>query len=144
MSAAHSNVRPNSETPKEAPGEIALDGAHLAFIRCVERLEQLVDRETQALKASAPLDFEDFNIRKTHALLEFLRATRSLSGQASTAIETRLARLRARLAENSLMLDHHLGAMREISGIMIRTIETAESDGTYSKSSCNRQSGFVA
>ncbi|PWB81685.1 MAG: hypothetical protein C3F11_14560 [Methylocystaceae bacterium] len=104
----------------------------MALIGCIERLEQLIERETEALRSLAPIDFEDFNMRKAHALLEFSRASRSISGPASDAIESSLARLRARLAENNSLLDQHLRAMREISGIMIKTIEMAESDGTYS------------
>jgi hypothetical protein len=104
----------------------------LAFIGCVDRLESLIEKETEALKANAVIDFEDFNQRKTHALLEFSRVSRAFGAPASRAIEVRLERLQSRLAENSVLLETRLRAMKEIADIMIRTIEKAESDGTYS------------
>lgn len=109
-----------------------MDRYRLAFVGCVERLQQLIDQESAVLRSGEAVDFEDFNLRKTHALLEFRRASRSFSAPRSAAVEARLARLRASLVENSSLLDQHLRAMRDISGIMIRTIEMAESDGTYS------------
>jgi hypothetical protein len=117
-----------------------VDRSHLAFIGCIERLEELLDRETRGLKICARIDFEDFNLRKSHALLELSRASRSLTPGTSAMIKTRLVSLQAKLAENSLLLEQHLGAMREIAAIMIRTIEMDESDGTYStRSSADRR-----
>ncbi len=104
----------------------------LAFAGCIERLQQLIDQESEALRSGEAVDFEEFNSRKSHALLEFTRASRFFPVQKSATIEARLARLRASLVENSSLLEQHLRAMGEISGIMIRTIEMAESDGTYS------------
>jgi hypothetical protein len=121
-----------------------LDRSHLAVIGCIDRLDQLLDRETEALRNCAPIDFEDFNLRKSHALLELSRASRSATPLASTAIGARLMDLQAKLAENSLLLEQHLAAMREIATIMVRTIEMAESDGTYSsRSSFERRPGVL-
>lgn len=120
-------------------GETLVGNSHPDFISCIDRLEQLVERETRTLEANGPIDFEEFNVRKTRALFEFLMASRSVPAQASTAIRTRLASLQAKLAENSAMLAQHLDAMREIAGIMIRTMEMAESDGTYSGRSAYRR-----
>lgn len=110
----------------------AAERSRSTFIGCIERLDVLIERETEALKTSAVIDFEDFNLRKTHALLEFSRASRSFAAPMSGAVEAKLNKLRARLTENSSLLDQRLRAMREIADIMIRTIEMAESDGTYS------------
>ncbi len=116
----------------EEGDEPLVSSSHLAFLSCIDRLEQLVESETQALKAFGPINFEESNGRKTRALFEFLRASRSVQAQAPATIRTKLTSLQAKLAENASMLDQHLSAMREIAGIMIRTMEMAESDGTYS------------
>lgn len=105
----------------------------LAFVGCVDRLQQLIDRESRALVSGEAVDFEAFNSKKTRALLEFMRVSRSYAAPRSPMAETKLARLRESLLENSSLLEQHLRAVREISGIMIRTIEMADSDGTYSK-----------
>jgi hypothetical protein len=111
----------------------ASDGRRLAFLGCVERLVRLIELESAALRTKAAVDFEEFNSRKAHALLEFSRASRAVgASSAGPAVEAGLTRLRARLAENAELLNHRLEAMREIAGIMICTIEMAESDGTYS------------
>lgn len=115
------------------PSELAMDGRRAAFLGCVERLARLIEQESVALRAKDLIDFEEFNSRKAHALLEFSRASRAIGAiRIAPAIEAELARLRARLVENADLLEHRLRAMREIAGIMICTIETAESDGTYS------------
>jgi len=103
-----------------------------AFARCIERLETLIDRETAALRTCAAINFDEFNTRKTHALLEFLRVSRAMPDQTSPSTALRLADLRVKLAENAQLLDQHLNAMVEIATIMIRNIEREESDGTYS------------
>lgn len=117
--------------PARDGGDPVHDRVREAFIGCIERLEQLIGRENEALQSPTPIDFEDFNVRKTHALLEFSRASRAFAGPGSEAIESMLVNLRERLTENRSLLDRHLRAMREISSIMIKTIEAAESDGTY-------------
>lgn len=115
------------------PSEAAMDGKRTAFLGCVERLARLIELESEALRAKDAIDFEEFNSRKAHALLEFSRASRAFGAtRVAPAIEAELARLRARLLENAELLEHRLRAMREIAGIMICTIEMAESDGTYS------------
>lgn len=106
--------------------------AELALARCVDRLELLIDRETQALKTRVPIDFDDLNRRKTHALWEFSMMSRAMPAGDSSIIADRLGGLRSKLSENAGQLDLHLRAMVEISGIMIRNIRMEESDGTYS------------
>lgn len=120
--------------PAIAPvrNEAAQEARRAAFVGCVDRLTRLIERETEALRARSNIDFEDFNARKTHALLEFSRASRAYAAPRSASIESKLEHLRAMLLENGRLLEHRLRAMREIAGIMIHTIEMAESDGIYS------------
>lgn len=117
----------------------AQEGRRAAFVGCVDRLTRVIERESDALRSRANVDFEDFNVRKTHALLEFSRASRAYSAPRSSAIEAKIESLRSTLVENGKLLEHRLRAMREIAGIMICTIEMSESDGTYStRSSAER------
>ncbi|CAN2533804.1 hypothetical+protein [Methylocapsa aurea] len=117
----------------------AHEARRAAFIGCVDRLTRLIERESEALRSRATVDFEDFNARKTHALLEFSRASRAYATPRSATIESKIESLRVSLLENGKLLERRLRAMREIAGIMICTIEMAESDGTYStRSSRNR------
>ncbi|MBG0808611.1 hypothetical protein IY145_04405 [Methylosinus sp. H3A] len=120
-------------------GDHAQEARRAAFVGCVDRLTRLIERESEALRARANVDFEEFNARKTHALLEFSRASRAYAAPRSAAIESKIECLRATLFENGKLLERRLQAMREIAGIMICTIEMAESDGTYStRSSAER------
>jgi hypothetical protein len=112
--------------------DAATDGRRSAFLGCVERLVRLIEQESAALRAKEAFDLEDYNSRKAHALLEFSRASRAVGAPSAPVIEAGLARLRASLVENAELLSQRLEAMREIAGIMICTIEMAESDGTYS------------
>ena len=112
--------------------DFAQEARRAAFVGCVDRLTRLIERETEALRTRSDVDFEDFNARKTHALLEFSRASRADTAPRSASIDSKIERLRATLLENGRLLERRLRAMREIAGIMIYTMEMAESDGTYS------------
>ena len=112
--------------------EISAPGSEDALTRCLERIDALIDVESSALRACALIDFDEFNQKKTHLLLEFTRLSRTLPGRSSEALRPRLERLSGKLAENAQLLDLHLGAMLEISRIMISSIQANESDGTYS------------
>lgn len=103
-----------------------------AFASCLDRLEALLDSESEALRACAPMDFEPFNLRKAHILLECTRLSRALPRLGSGAIGRHLARVNDKLSENARLLDLHLKAIREIARIMIFSIQQEESDGTYS------------
>jgi len=129
--AAH---RHGEERVSGAPfrNDHAQEARRSAFVGCVDRLTCLIERESEALRSRANIDFEEFNARKTHALLEFSRASRAYVAPPSAAVESKIERLRATLLENGKLLERRLRAMREIAGIMICTIEMAESDGTYS------------
>lgn len=108
------------------------DAAEFALLTSVDRLEQIVERETQALRKNEPIDFEDYSSRKTRAHLEFTRALRAFPPRSSGAVERKLSSLRATLAENASMLECHLRAMNEIADMMVHVIEASEWDGTYS------------
>ncbi|HLH10391.1 MAG TPA: hypothetical protein VKV77_00770 [Methylovirgula sp.] len=106
-----------------------------AFARTIERIERLIELETESLQRYHPIDFAEFNHKKTHALLEFNRVIRAL-GQAQLDAEmvSDLERLRAKLEKNLAVLDIHLKAVRQVCALIARTIEENDSDGTYTAS----------
>ena len=113
--------------------EFRLSELRAAFLSAVGRLEQIIDLETLALQQHSPADLRDFNHRKSHGLLEMTRAMRALE-QLSSDPESLagLERLRGKLEKNLSILESHLRAVRQISGIIARAIEADDSDGTYS------------
>lgn len=104
-----------------------------AFLATVERLKRVIDRETSMLRSQAPIDLDGYNQQKQQGLLELTRQIRALAGLVPDAeICNRLGELRAGLEKNSYALQTHLRAAQEVSAIVARTIQEAESDGTYS------------
>jgi hypothetical protein len=123
----------------EAERRSAALGSETAFIRCIERLEEMIEAETRILKSCARVDFEALNLRKTHALLEFTRVARNAPPQASELSSRKLARLRERLAVNTEALEQHLLAMQEIASLVVACIRNDDSDGTYSRKGATRR-----
>lgn len=120
---------PKSDTSTD---ETEIDGALVAFLRCLDRLESLIHAETDSLLARRPIDFEESNLRKARALMEFIRVSRALPSQHALVVSQRLAKLQDSLAENSSVLEQNLRATIEIASLMVKTIQSEESDGTYS------------
>jgi len=104
----------------------------LALLKAIARLEQVVDQETQSLRAGETPAFEDLNYRKSHGLLELTRAMRLVDPLSiGDDLRDRLESFRGQLERNRLLLKTHLDATREISAILTAAIRDAESDGTY-------------
>lgn len=98
------------------------------------RLEEIVDQETAALKSRQSIDLNDFNNRKSQALLELTRMLRSMQGvETSPEAAARVGSLKAKLVLNQQALKMHLEAVREISTTLSDAIRQAESDGTYTQ-----------
>lgn len=104
----------------------------MALLKALARLEQVVDQETQSLRAGETPAFEDLNYRKSHGLLELTRAMRLVDPTSiGNDLRDRLESFRDQLERNRLLLKTHLDATREISAILTAAIRDAESDGTY-------------
>ena len=104
-----------------------------ALLYAIERVEEIIDQETLALREGQSIDLAEFNRRKSQGLLELMRGVRNLKvPEAQQAVEQRLRPLRDKLGENSVLLGQHLEAVREISDVLARAIRDGESDGTYS------------
>jgi hypothetical protein len=121
-------------------GETAADKARaaalrLSFSQTVERIERLLELETATLQQYRPVDFAEFNHRKSHALLELMRVLRAV-GPESRDLKMReeLERLSGKLKQNLATLEIHLKAVRQVCSLIATAIQTEESDGTYSSS----------
>jgi hypothetical protein len=106
-----------------------------AFSQTVERIERLVDLETATLQQYRPIDFSEFNHRKSHAILELSRSIRALGSEAhGDSARGKLERLSGKLERNLATLEIHLKAVRQVCAVISRAIQSEESDGTYSSS----------
>ena len=106
-----------------------------AFSQTVERIERLVDLETATLQQYRPIDFSEFNHRKSHAILELSRSIRALGSEAhDEGARGELERLGGKLQRNLATLEIHLKAVRQVCAVISRAIQSEESDGTYSSS----------
>jgi flagellar biosynthesis/type III secretory pathway chaperone len=101
----------------------------------LQRLEEVVQQETEALQSRRVVDLQDFNTRKSHCLLELTRALRLIEGAPlDKVLVARLTGLRSMLEANRAVLKTHLDAAQEVSTIIADALREAESDGTYSLS----------
>ncbi len=127
--------RPMGAARREISQDLDPDGTTLAFERCIDRLEEVVDQETAALRNRSHADLREFNNRKSQGLLELSRSLKFFqAAPPSNAVLERLAGLREKLDVNQAVLKLHLDAVREVSTIMSDAIRDSESDGTYTPS----------
>ena len=105
----------------------------MPLLHAIIRLEEVLDQENAALRMRRDAELADCNRRKSRALLELTRISRTLppTGIEATAREA-ISRVREKLAENSELLKIHITAVREVSALLSRVIAETESDGTYS------------
>jgi hypothetical protein len=99
----------------------------------IDRVERVIDEETRELRSQKVANLRDFNNRKSQGLLELSRAMRGLGEAArDRRLQAKLTQLRSKIDENLSLLSMHLAAVQEVSTIISRAIQDAESDGTYS------------
>ncbi len=111
--------------------------AHLAFYEAIARMETVVDQETELLRENRAVELTEFNCRKQQGLLEISRILRNFSSLDLERVDRQcIGRLSRKLEANRQMLVYHLKAMDEISGLLSRAIQEAESDGTYERRAC--------
>ena len=119
--------------PPEAAPETATPAVVAAFLAVVDRVEGVVEAETEALTRNLPTDMTDLGNRKRQGLLEMSRALKAAAAVGPRAdVRDRLGRFAARLERNRLVLGTQLRAVREIAEIIAQTLQEADSDGTYS------------
>lgn len=124
-------VDPPNDLAKQAQSAVMLE----AFVNAVERLERILDLETEMLKQNKPVTLHDFNHKKSYGLLELRRTMNAMRALDYCAFDgdakAPLARLRVKLERNLAILQTHLKAVGEIAAIIARAIQDHESDGTY-------------
>ncbi|MBK1622013.1 hypothetical protein [Afifella marina] len=107
--------------------------ASRALTTCIGRLEELVDQESEALSHNQPIDLQEFNHRKSRALLELSRMARAVPAEnISTDARIGIIRLREKLQRNQDLLKTHISAVQTVAGLIAKAMSDAESDGTYS------------
>ena len=100
----------------------------------IQRLEDIVEQETTALRERRVVNLKDFNDRKSQALLELTRLLRTLQGASpSPALAARVGQLKSKLMVNQAVLKLHLEAVREVATSLADAIRNSESDGTYTQ-----------
>ncbi|WP_298356039.1 flagellar protein FlgN [Rhodoblastus sp.] len=105
-----------------------------ALYDALDRMEAAIDQETAILRENRIVDLSDFNHRKHQGLLEINRILRFFdAADLAAADRTRVKRLAAKLDDNQAMLAHHLKAVDAIAALLSRTMQEAESDGTYGR-----------
>ena len=121
--------------PTELPQPAAPLFSFTAFAAVAERLEFVLDQETEALWHNRPCDLVETCGRKRQGLLELSRFLPSLATVAEREeARGRIGRLESKIERNRQVLDVRIGAVREVADIIARSMREAESDGTYSAS----------
>jgi hypothetical protein len=105
-----------------------------AFYAAVGRMEGIVDQETALLRENRAVELSEFNHRKQQGLLEINRILRNFSAGDMQLVDRGVIRgLVLKLEANRQILAHHIRAMDEISSLVSRAMQDAESDGTYDR-----------
>jgi hypothetical protein len=108
--------------------------AQAAFYEAIGRMEAIVEQETALLRENRAVELNEFNHRKQQGLLEINRILRNFSQFDVQLIDRDcIGRLVRKLEANRQILTHHLKAMDEISSLVSRAMQEAESDGTYNR-----------
>ncbi len=106
--------------------------ARTAILRATARLNEIIERERDTLKASPSARLDHFNDAKSRCLLEITRAVRNIdTSTPDPHLQSELRLLREKLNENRNLLAKHLEAARKVSGIVMQALRDDESDGTY-------------
>ena len=99
----------------------------------VNRLGEIVDEETAALRAHTPIDLKASNDRKSLGLMELNRVLRLIeNGDPDPETRQTLKGLNEKLEANGYFLKLHIDAVRCVAEIISTTVREADSDGTYS------------
>lgn len=110
------------------------DSARAVVISVIKRIEGYLEEETSALEKSLDFDFKTSNDRKSQGLADLNHALRRLQrADVNADLQKRLGAFRQKLAVNLRTIRLHLNAVKEIAAILSDAIQSAESDGTYTR-----------
>jgi hypothetical protein len=100
----------------------------------ISRIEVYLDEETEAFSKSLKFDFKMSNDRKSQGLLDLNQALRRLQkSDVNADLHLRLTAFREKLAVNLRKIRMHLDAVKEIAAMLSDAIQSADSDGTYTR-----------
>jgi hypothetical protein len=99
----------------------------------IQRIEDAIDRETNAIRTDIRFDIRESNSRKSRYLYELTKAMKGL-GRQDLRPEHRdgILRLRQKLELNEKAILAQLNAVSEVASMIQSAIQNAEADGTYS------------
>ena len=101
---------------------------------CLLRLIETVEDENSVLRRNQAVNHAGFTSRKNHALRDIMAITRVGNVDSADPVnKPLLVRLSSSLRENSELLKLHIGAVSEVSDIIVENLRKADSDGTYSR-----------
>jgi hypothetical protein len=119
--------------PRSQPSRSQM-GAQVAFHEAIGRMETIVEQETALLRENRAVELTEYNNRKQQGLLEINRILRNFTEFDIGLVDRDcIRRLVRKLEANRQILAHHLKAMDEISTLISRAMQEAESDGTYGR-----------
>ncbi|MFT3732400.1 MAG: hypothetical protein QM780_13445 [Hyphomicrobium sp.] len=108
--------------------------ARAVVIAVLRRIEGYLDEETAALDKSSNFDLKASNDRKSQGLVDLNQAMRRLTSEdINDDLKARLQTFRNKLAINLRKIRLHLDAVKEITAMLSEAIQSAESDGTYTR-----------
>jgi hypothetical protein len=110
------------------------DAARSVVFAVMRRIEGYLDEETIALDKAPSFDLKASNDRKSQGLVDLNQAMRRLkTDDVNTELELRLQTFRKKLTLNLRKIRLHLEAVKEITAMLSDAIQSAESDGTYTR-----------
>jgi hypothetical protein len=119
------------------------DAARGMVFAVIKRIEAYLDEETSALDLTPNFDLKASNDRKSQGLLDLNQALRRLRKEdVNSEVQVRLAAFRNKLALNLRKIQLHLDAVKEITAMLSDAIQSAESDGTYTRHAGPYRSAF--
>jgi hypothetical protein len=128
--AAHGGRRSASQHALLQDPEVA----RAVVISILRRIEGYLDEETIALDKAPNFDLKASNDRKSQGLVDLNQAMRRLkNADVNEELELRLQAFRKKLAINLRKIRLHLDAVKEITAMLADAIQSAESDGTYTR-----------
>ncbi len=108
--------------------------ARAVVISILRRIEGYLDEETIALDKAPNFDLKASNDRKSQGLVDLNQAMRRLkNADVNEELELRLQAFRKKLAINLRKIRLHLDAVKETTAMLADAIQSAESDGTYTR-----------
>ncbi|MGN7773415.1 flagellar protein FlgN [Phyllobacterium sp. 22552] len=123
------------ETVNDNKQHIGLNPSLGPVLIAIQRLEDVIEYETDLLMEGGAVDLADINASKSRGLRDFNKAlgkaVKSVDNPALKTLQPVLDSLRLKLERNCEALKLHLRAVSELTGIIRDALETHEADGTY-------------